>query len=180
MQRTNSGFILVAALALAFAASPALARDGGGRGGGAGGGVGGGGGAAASAAAAGGGAMAAPSNAGMARSGGGARFSGRAMGGGRTFSGRTFGGARFAGRGFRNDGFHHRGFRNRRAFFAVGGEPYFYDDYAYDPSYDVDEPSYEVTPQSDDDAGYCQQRYRSYDPASGTYLGFDGMRHPCP
>jgi hypothetical protein len=29
------------------------------------------------------------------------------------------------------------------------------------------------------DASYCAQRYRSYDPASGTYLGFDGMRHPC-
>lgn len=27
---------------------------------------------------------------------------------------------------------------------------------------------------------YCSQRYRSYDPASGTYLGYDGMRHPCP
>ena len=29
------------------------------------------------------------------------------------------------------------------------------------------------------DASYCAQRYRSYDPASGTYLGFDGLRHPC-
>jgi hypothetical protein len=29
------------------------------------------------------------------------------------------------------------------------------------------------------DVGYCQQRYRSYDPASGTYLGYDGLRHPC-
>ena len=27
---------------------------------------------------------------------------------------------------------------------------------------------------------YCSQRYRSYDPASGTYLGYDGNRHPCP
>jgi hypothetical protein len=27
---------------------------------------------------------------------------------------------------------------------------------------------------------YCEQRYRSYDPASGTYLGYDGVRHPCP
>lgn len=27
---------------------------------------------------------------------------------------------------------------------------------------------------------YCSQRFRSYDPASGTYLGYDGMRHPCP
>jgi hypothetical protein len=29
------------------------------------------------------------------------------------------------------------------------------------------------------DAAYCQQRYRSYDSASGTYLGYDGLRHPC-
>ncbi|WP_347338749.1 BA14K family protein [Bradyrhizobium zhanjiangense] len=31
-----------------------------------------------------------------------------------------------------------------------------------------------------DSAAYCAQRYRSYDPASGTYLGYDGLRHPCP
>jgi hypothetical protein len=24
------------------------------------------------------------------------------------------------------------------------------------------------------------QRYRSYDPRSGTYMGYDGQRHPCP
>jgi BA14K-like protein len=29
-----------------------------------------------------------------------------------------------------------------------------------------------------DNAGNCS-RYHSYDPASGTYLGFDGVRHPC-
>jgi hypothetical protein len=28
--------------------------------------------------------------------------------------------------------------------------------------------------------GYCLQRFKSYDPASGTYLGYDGFRHPCP
>ena len=27
---------------------------------------------------------------------------------------------------------------------------------------------------------YCMQRFRSYDPGSGTYLGYDGYRHPCP
>jgi len=27
---------------------------------------------------------------------------------------------------------------------------------------------------------YCAQRFRSYDPASGTYMGYDGRRHPCP
>jgi hypothetical protein len=31
----------------------------------------------------------------------------------------------------------------------------------------------------DDNASYCAQRYRSYDPASGTYLGRDGRRHMC-
>jgi hypothetical protein len=27
---------------------------------------------------------------------------------------------------------------------------------------------------------YCMQRFQSYDPQSGTYLGYDGLRHPCP
>ena len=27
---------------------------------------------------------------------------------------------------------------------------------------------------------YCSQRFRSYDPRSGTYLGYDGYHHPCP
>lgn len=26
----------------------------------------------------------------------------------------------------------------------------------------------------------CAARFRSYDAASGTYLGYDGRRHPCP
>jgi hypothetical protein len=26
----------------------------------------------------------------------------------------------------------------------------------------------------------CMQRFRSYDPGTGTYLGRDGNRHPCP
>jgi BA14K-like protein len=25
----------------------------------------------------------------------------------------------------------------------------------------------------------CAQRYRSYDPGSGTFFGYDGRRHPC-
>ncbi|MGR7995061.1 MULTISPECIES: BA14K family protein [unclassified Xanthobacter] len=31
-----------------------------------------------------------------------------------------------------------------------------------------------------DAVAYCMQRYRSYDPRTGTYLGYDGYRHPCP
>jgi len=26
---------------------------------------------------------------------------------------------------------------------------------------------------------YCSRKYRSFDPASGTYLGYDGQRHVC-
>jgi hypothetical protein len=26
---------------------------------------------------------------------------------------------------------------------------------------------------------YCSQRYRSYDPNTGTYMGYDGQPHPC-
>jgi hypothetical protein len=29
-------------------------------------------------------------------------------------------------------------------------------------------------------SAYCASRYASYDPASSTYLGSDGFRHPCP
>ena len=27
---------------------------------------------------------------------------------------------------------------------------------------------------------YCMRRFKSYDPVSMTYLGYDGYRHPCP
>jgi hypothetical protein len=30
------------------------------------------------------------------------------------------------------------------------------------------------------DSTYCAQRYRSYDSVTGTFLGYDGLRHPCP
>jgi len=41
-------------------------------------------------------------------------------------------------------------------------------------------PAYYYGPPPGDAIGYCMQRYKSYDPASGTYLGYDGYRHPCP
>ena len=54
-----------------------------------------------------------------------------------------------------------------------------YDSY-YDDGYADDGAVAEVPVPVGGDASYCAQRYRSYDPASGTYLGFDGLRHPCP
>jgi hypothetical protein len=77
-------------------------------------------------------------------------------------------------------------------------DPYYGDNYAYDQNYD-DSYAYDNGATYDaglplvtfnqpvqveqagpmGDASYCAQRYRSYDPASGTYLGYDGLRHPC-
>jgi hypothetical protein len=53
--------------------------------------------------------------------------------------------------------------------------------YGYDGSYDpgYNDNSYAYAPGPIADSGYCMQRYKSYDPGSGTYLGYDGMRHPC-
>lgn len=52
--------------------------------------------------------------------------------------------------------------------------------YGYAPGYYG--PAYVApTPYIAGDAvSYCAQRFRSYDPYSGTYLGYDGFRHPCP
>jgi hypothetical protein len=56
-------------------------------------------------------------------------------------------------------------------------QPYGY--YGYPPGYYG--PAY-VAPASygGGAVAYCVQRFRSYDPYSGTYVGYDGLRHPCP
>jgi hypothetical protein len=62
-----------------------------------------------------------------------------------------------------------------------------YPGYAYGPAYGYGTYDYVAPPAAmpgpafaGGDVAYCEQRFRSYDPASGTYLGFDGLRHPCP
>jgi hypothetical protein len=56
------------------------------------------------------------------------------------------------------------------------GSPYYDDSYGY-----YDDTTVAAGPSADGDSvAYCSQRYKSYDPASGTYLGYDGQRHPCP
>jgi hypothetical protein len=35
-------------------------------------------------------------------------------------------------------------------------------------------------PAYGDAEAYCANRFKSWDPVSGTYLGYDGLRHPCP
>ncbi|KYK50514.1 MULTISPECIES: BA14K family protein [Bradyrhizobium] len=62
---------------------------------------------------------------------------------------------------------------------GYGGGYGYYDDPYYYGSY-YDEPSVAVVQDGGGDSAYCAQRFKSYDPASGTYLGYDGQRHPCP
>ena len=64
------------------------------------------------------------------------------------------------------------------AIIGATQQPYGY--YGYPPGYYG--PAY-VAPApyvGGDAVSYCMQRFRSYDPYSGTYVGYDGLRHPCP
>jgi len=64
------------------------------------------------------------------------------------------------------------------AIIGATQQPYGY--YGYGPGYYG--PVY-VAPApyvGGDAVSYCAQRFRSYDPYSGTYVGYDGYRHPCP
>ncbi|GAA3853972.1 hypothetical protein GCM10022626_26660 [[Pseudomonas] carboxydohydrogena] len=56
---------------------------------------------------------------------------------------------------------------------AASQAPYYY---GPGPGYYAPAPAY----VEGDSVSYCMQRYKSYDPRSGTFLGYDGLRHPCP
>ncbi|MBR0837612.1 BA14K family protein [Bradyrhizobium manausense] len=63
----------------------------------------------------------------------------------------------------------------------IGGAvaaPYYYGSpYYYGPGYPPPPAAY-GPPEGD--IQYCMQRYKSYNPNTGLYLGNDGRRHPCP
>jgi hypothetical protein len=49
------------------------------------------------------------------------------------------------------------------------------------PYYYGPPPGYYYGPPGDPAAvAYCVRRFKSYDPVSGTFLGYDGYRHLCP
>jgi hypothetical protein len=126
----------------------------------------------------------------------GARGGGVRAGGGAGFHGAAAG-ARFSGGGggFRG-GYGNRGgggfFPGAVAGAVIGGAlasnayyggPGYYAPGYYDDQYDNDGPVAVVQGPGgggDDTVAYCMQTYRSYDPRSGTYVGYDGLRHPCP
>jgi hypothetical protein len=75
---------------------------------------------------------------------------------------------------------------------ALAARPYYYYPYYYPgPAYYPPPPGYYPGPgpgyagpgyagPGGDPVAYCRQRFKSYDPGTGTYLGIDGTRHHCP
>jgi hypothetical protein len=172
-----------------FAQSPPGAIGARAGGGGGGGGVRAGGGGAGFRAGGGGGSFRAGGGAPPSVGGGGFRAGG---GGGAVYRGGGGGGYAYRGGGYR--GGYYRGgggfIPGAVAGAVIGGAiasqyPYGYGYYGGGPAYYddqyVDDGAVAVAPApGGDDAAYCAQRFRSYDPGSGTYLGNDGLRHPCP
>jgi hypothetical protein len=87
-------------------------------------------------------------------------------------------------------------------YYAPGYYGYGYGPDYYGPGYAYDYPAYGASPaygayaydwgspavgstttvvrRGGDSTASCMARFKSYDPASGTYMGYDGVRHPCP
>ena len=91
-------------------------------------------------------------------------------------------------RGYRGPGFWPGAAAGAVIGSALAAQAYYGPGYGYDPDYYYDNGYYDdggvvavaPAPGGGDATAYCEQTYRSYDPRSGTYLGYDGYRHPCP
>jgi hypothetical protein len=116
------------------------------------------------------------------RGGGAVRGGGGGRGGGAVMGGRGGrGGFAGGGRGWgRRGGWDRGGAGAAAAIGALGVLG------AIAGSQAVQEPYYEPAPvyapraYGGGGVRYCMQRYRSYDPYSRTYVGYDGQRYPCP
>jgi hypothetical protein len=64
---------------------------------------------------------------------------------------------------------------------ANANRPYYAPGYYAPPPpayYAPPPPAYYAPPS--DAVAYCMQRYRSYRPETGTFIGYDGIERPCP
>jgi hypothetical protein len=61
---------------------------------------------------------------------------------------------------------------SNRGYYAPG--------YAPAPGYYAPPPPAYYAPPPGDPVAYCMSRFRSYNPNTGTYVGYDGMERPCP
>ncbi len=73
--------------------------------------------------------------------------------------------------------------QNQGYYYPDQNQGYYYPDQNYpgysDPGY-VYSDAAPTAYNNGDSVAYCEQTYRSYDPTSGSYLGYDGFRHACP
>ena len=77
-----------------------------------------------------------------------------------------------------------------RGYYAAGPAPEVYDEngvpippeqlYVYGDPYPGQAGAGYAVEGDQGSVAYCEQTFKSYDPASGTYLGYDGQRHSCP
>ncbi len=102
------------------------------------------------------------------------RYVVRSYDGGRRYGGSYYGGRRY-GRSYHRGNGVAAGIAGLAAGAIIGGAIAS----AQQPAYAAPPPPYAVASGGDDWIAYCSQRYRSFDPASGTYLGYDGQRHMC-
>jgi hypothetical protein len=134
----------------------------------------------------------------MARGGGGGAFHGGGGGfhggGGRGGGGGWHGG--YGGSAWRGGGWQ-GGYGGGYGYGGYGGGYGYGDGYGYDGAalglgllggaiigsqYPYYGSGYATYPQDGGrgSSAYCASRFKSYNPATGTYLGYDGLRHPCP
>jgi hypothetical protein len=109
---------------------------------------------------------------GKAAGGGGAVHARSGFHGGKAYhrGTRGFGGGAPAARFSGDDA----GYRGTFISGSVVGAMGFYDNGYYEDGADP-----VVQSPGGDAVSSCMQTYKSYDPRSGTYLGYDGRRHPC-
>jgi BA14K-like protein len=101
------------------------------------------------------------------------RWGGRGFGPGAFVAGAILGGALLAPRFYGPRPYYY----GPGPYYAPGA--YAPGPYYADPGYEDPGP-YSADPNGGDPVAYCLQRFKSYDPRSRTYLGYDGFRHPCP
>jgi hypothetical protein len=98
----------------------------------------------------------------------------------RGFGGRGFGGRRFGRRGFGGRGYGGYGVGAGLAGLAAGAVIGGAIASSARPAYGYGYGAPVAVYPANDAVAYCESRFRSYNPATGTYTGYDGLYHRCP
>jgi hypothetical protein len=76
----------------------------------------------------------------------------------------------------------YRPYRHRGLYYApnvfIGAAPYYGDYGGYYDGYGFAEGGY-AADSNDEHVTWCMDRYRSYNPETDSFMGYDGYQHPC-